>query len=124
MKMSDRCFRVSERIHTHPCSFSGKGCNERVKCFDYFLQRNYDGWPEVICMFNENNDIPCEDCQKADICDECGIPEHLPHEWHCSYWERESPYPKGYLLLADPIPIFEQVPIEFYDDDECDRRRI
>ena len=50
-------------MHNHPCAV----CNTPVEC-DGFLQRNYDGWPEVVCSHYhlENGSVAtvlCETCK-------------------------------------------------------------
>ena len=50
------------RAHTHPCAH----CRTPVDC-PGDLERNYDGWPEVICTFIHRADgttvsLLCQDC--------------------------------------------------------------
>ena len=57
--------------HSHPCS----GCQVSVEC-DGELERNFDGWPEVICtsyhlLNGETAEVLCEACAElVDRCDE------------------------------------------------------
>lgn len=60
------------RAHTHPCSVCGKP----ARCEGTF-ERNYDGFPEVICLFyhlpgGQLADYRCEDCEDLQQCDDCG----------------------------------------------------
>ena len=53
--------------HYHPC----QRCGERIECDNRYLERNYDGWPEVICrVFHQhgswlNQGFICEGCYAA-----------------------------------------------------------
>ena len=46
------------RAHTHKC----RVCGKRYEC-EGTLERNHDGWPEVICLaFHVRLLQECEDC--------------------------------------------------------------
>jgi len=49
--------------HSHPCSH----CKTPIDC-DGRLERNYDGWPEVICVVYHMDGAPmvCDDCLRED----------------------------------------------------------
>lgn len=57
-------------FHIHKCAHADIGCREEEECSDSNLERNYDGWPEVICR-NHEYGAECDDC-RASKCDECG----------------------------------------------------
>ena len=49
--------------HHHPC----QDCGQETPC-DGPLEKNYDGWPDVICLIFDqpggtNSNFICEDCQ-------------------------------------------------------------
>jgi hypothetical protein len=64
--------------HTHPCRYKANGCTGVVRC-SAPMERNYDGWPEVVCAAETafQASESCEDCAEGPYCPECGIPEHL-----------------------------------------------
>jgi hypothetical protein len=70
--------------HTHPCRFTRHGCTHRVFCAGP-LERNYDGFPEVICGWLEpDGTLPlCELCEDGPACEDCGLPAHLGHVEGC-----------------------------------------
>lgn len=52
---------MRERPHTHPCS----RCLVETECSGD-LERNFDGWPEVVCPdydMRDHGDFLCEDCR-------------------------------------------------------------
>lgn len=96
-------------FHYHDCNNLNYGCLEKIKCADSNLEDNYDGYPEVVCvfesMFGAVSLFLCEDCEKTEHwCEDCGTPAHLSHDIDCIFWARENP-------LTD-------LPVEFYRDDE------
>jgi hypothetical protein len=60
---------MRERPHHHPCS----RCLVETECSGD-LERNHDGWPEVVCPdydMRDHSDYLCEDCAELqDRCDE------------------------------------------------------
>jgi hypothetical protein len=47
-----------QQLHEHPCDV----CRLPFDC-DGELERNYDGWPEVICVsFHERHSRTCGNC--------------------------------------------------------------
>lgn len=71
------------RAHHHSCRNKYLGCQARVPCGGP-LERNYDGWPEVVCAFDDGRfSFTCEDCCQADYCEDCGYPDHLGHHERC-----------------------------------------
>lgn len=52
---------MRERPHTHPCA----RCLVETECSGD-LERNVDGWPEVVCPdydMRNHGDFYCEDCR-------------------------------------------------------------
>jgi hypothetical protein len=61
------------RGHEHDCTT----CKLPFPC-PGTLERNWDGFPEVICTFyHEAGNTECEDCVAAEACDWCGA-KHQP----------------------------------------------
>jgi hypothetical protein len=59
------------RYHTHDCA----RCHAPVECSDDNLERNYDGFPEVICTAYHLSDgslahLLCDDCEDL-VCPVC-----------------------------------------------------
>jgi hypothetical protein len=53
---------MSRKTHTHVC----RTCRQRFPC-DGDLERNHDGWPEVICVaYHERRQDTCEKCAERD----------------------------------------------------------
>lgn len=59
-----------DHTHTHYCANREFGCQSSYSC-DAELERNYDGFPKVICSINPMEEGRCEDCETS-ICSECG----------------------------------------------------
>jgi hypothetical protein len=80
-------------FHTHECANTFFGCNELVSCPDTNLERNHDGFPEIICYLETIFGVKqfyCEACENVEhYCSDCGAPEHLLHEEDCIFWERD-----------------------------------
>lgn len=91
--------------HYHPCKYVKLGCKGKLKCYDAFLMRNYDGWPEVICVLNPEENIECEECLGMPLCEDCGFPENLGHDDECEFWSRS---------LVDS---YENIPVNQMEDD-------
>jgi hypothetical protein len=70
------------RTHEHRCDNQKQGCKGIIRCSAPAID-NYDGWPEVYCSMEEHGPIICEECHDAELCEECGIPEHLTHAIGC-----------------------------------------
>ena len=104
--------------HSHRCAYVSNGCENKLLCADSYLDRNWDGYPDVICRFNQDENIPCDECVNARKCDSCGSPEHLPHDEDCDFWKRVPAFPYEYEWSAThiPNPKFWQVPIEAYEE--------
>ena len=96
--------------HYHPCKYVKLGCKGKLKCYDAFLMRNYDGWPEVICVLNPEENIECEECLGMPLCEDCGFPENLGHDDICIFWMRYNPFFEGGWWA-------DQIPIEQMEDD-------
>jgi len=63
------------KLHSHSCEFADKGCTNKVPCNGELL-RNFDGWPEVICLIYDRQgdaigDMACEECADS-YCADCG----------------------------------------------------
>jgi hypothetical protein len=66
--------------HTHHCR--NIGCPTTWTC-EADLERNYDGFPEVICPINPGNDIECQACEES-RCADCGSVLRVEaHSQHC-----------------------------------------
>lgn len=52
---------MTRRNHTHPCG----NCKAPIECSGTY-ERNYDGFPEVICPPFDERTFPwlCEDCEE------------------------------------------------------------
>jgi hypothetical protein len=71
------------RPHTHKCSNRQLGCTATICCTAEVV-RNYDGWPEALCVWELYDDpMYCEDCVAGPVCADCGRPEHLGHSDGC-----------------------------------------
>lgn len=57
--------------HQHDCVNKKHGCKSSYACSNKHLERNYDGWPDVICSVNPMDEFECEDCDTS-RCSECG----------------------------------------------------
>lgn len=99
---------MRSKTHTHDCANRVFGCLNKIECFDVFLERNYDGWPEIVCSFFKIVDPLCEDCEDADSCEYCGTPEHLAHDLDCEFWSRELP--------TGEIPIEAYIEFDNFDE--------
>jgi hypothetical protein len=71
------------RRHSHTCRNKQHGCKGAYECHAPIVD-NYDGWPEAYCVTEENGAWECDECMDADLCEVCGIPEHLTHAGDCS----------------------------------------
>ncbi len=80
------------RPHSHMCRNGKYGCKAVLLCNAPVVQ-NYDGWPEAYCVTEEHGGLECDECHDAEVCEECGIPEHLTHAKDC---------PKR-CVLAEPV---------------------
>lgn len=71
-------------LHHHPCEFRPNGCQGRVGCSAPW---EYDSSPRSC-------DAPgpwfCQDCDDADRCEWCGLPDHLGHEASCEITQRQA----------------------------------
>lgn len=76
------------RTHTHKCMYSPNGCKAVLRCSAPLID-NYDGWPEAYCAAEELG-IICEECEDADVCEECGVPVHLTHATGCETAQRKA----------------------------------
>lgn len=68
------------REHAHTCCH--KECGATWIC-DAELERNYDGWPEVICVRFPGDTHECQDCFES-RCSDCGEILHIgEHDTDC-----------------------------------------
>jgi len=64
-------------MHKHTC----ETCGDEFTCDDALLERNHDGFPEVICRrWHEWGERQCESCWNAETegadgrpCPDCGM---------------------------------------------------
>jgi hypothetical protein len=72
--------------HSHPCPY----CGYRTECDDKHLERNYDGWPEVICTLVDggmSKPVVCDECEAKRWCEHCGGAEAVQEvagDWVCA----------------------------------------
>jgi hypothetical protein len=86
-----------------------------VPCTDIYLERNFDGFPEIICCYNEGESIECEECEISERCEYCGLPiDVVPHDEDCEYWIRILTFDPNWSELS--YTLFN-VPIEAYDNE-------
>lgn len=76
------------RQHTHYCLNKSEGCTSTFLC-DGPLERNHDGWPEVICMAQPEDTFECDEC-RAGRCEDCGALINLgqPHDARCDFQQQ------------------------------------
>lgn len=76
------------KLHTHPCEFAPQGCQTVIDCLGD-LERNHDGYPEVVCsLYHAPNGsiMPdrCAECEES-YCTACGqVTRFEGHAERCS----------------------------------------
>jgi hypothetical protein len=78
---------MARRQHTHPCAYAPR-CHTLVACGGA-LERNHDGWPDVVCDGYHGADgrtYPslCAECEDA-MCVACGQNVRIDgHSFDCT----------------------------------------